>query len=434
MPAALAALDTLDVNMSNSRLIIGLKSLLVICLISTSASFAQEETSPAASDNNLLFKEIYLSEEGVSAIDTFGYEWYYDFQTDQFMQGNLADADNGNEFRREDADLPVEERCTERLRVNPFESKPITVDYDEYVDGDVVTLDRVIVKGWIQGDVKSLRERVIIKSTGQVDGSVEAPRITVEDGGEVLGEIIETTSIDFDDFAAFSPDGLIATTSIALFLALMAFLTSALMPTKLQNVVDCIGGKTLRSYFLGLLFIFLMPFVVVVVAITIVGIFVLPFIPLAYLFAIILGAVAIGNIVGGYVMEAITGKRSKLLFQSTIGVIIFMIPWIIASSLLGSSSAVSEGVGVFFLVISIIISTIPVCTGVGASLLTRFGFRNYQSWKDLKTRPFEAPAPPPLSGEFDAMPSAPSPPSSSDSGIDISITIRDDEDRNDRDS
>jgi hypothetical protein len=78
------------------------------------------------------------------------------------------------------------------------------------------------------------------------------------------------------------------------------------------------------------------------------------------------------------------------------------------------------------LVISIIISTIPVCTGVGAALLTRFGFRNYLSWKDFKTETFEAPAPPPLSGEFDAMPSSPQPPTPPDSGLGITITVRDD--------
>ncbi|HWR82650.1 MAG TPA: polymer-forming cytoskeletal protein [Candidatus Deferrimicrobium sp.] len=376
---------------------------VLICGLSVVAAGAQSTLSGAEGPpTDTVFIRILLNEEGVIAYDSAGQEWRYDFQQGTFVAGG-ADASRRSDRRGllTGDDMPVEERCTQEKKVKAFE-RSVWVGYDEYVDGDIVAYGRVTIKGWVKGDVKSIGKRVLVTESGRVDGDVEAPSVILKDGAEVLGEVkVVGTPLELDDFTrSFSPSGLIVVMSFAIAFLVFGFLTATLMPRQVRNMDGCLSHKTVRSVLLGFLLVLFLPAILVVVTITIVGIIVLPFLPLLYVVAIGLGVVAFGNILGRFFCQRYLGGEKNILLQSTIGILLLMSLWFAVALLLGSDADVSYGLGIFLLLVSILFTCLPILGGVGAALLTRFGFREYQRerhdrrWPGASEAP--APAPPPL--------------------------------------
>lgn len=373
-----------------------------LSFISGNAALAQEESSEYAPPDTV-FREITLTDEGVTAVDTSGYDWYYDFAQGIFRVGILGDAD---EEGPEDAGgsetdyVPVDQRPgMKEIKVKPFVNK-IVVDYDEFVDDEIISYGRVTIRGWVKGDVMSIDGRVLVAATGQVDGDIAAPEIIVKDGGIVLGKQIIAEGLDPGNIIpdASSSVGIILIIVFTGVFIFFGFLVVTLMPQQTKTLAACVSGSKLKAYFTGLFFILLMPFVLLLVTITIVGIVLLPVVVLAYLFAMILGVVVFGDQIGGLIARKFIGRERNLLFQSMVGVLCFMGLWFLTAALLGSSSTLAGGLGISMLVISICISSYPILTGVGAAVMTRFGFKSYTSWKDRQRRAGVgmAPAPPPI--------------------------------------
>ncbi len=374
--------------------------IIVICTATgisaqTATATATTESFPEKTLNtDTVFTEMYLTEDGVAAVDLNGDDWYFDFNLDMFVIGLLQRTSvSQNEINDTE---PIETRCIIEKRIKPSISKVVIIDVDEFVDHDIIVFGRVTVKGWVKGNITSYNNRVIVKSTGQVDGDINAPKIIVHDNGVVLGEINETT-IDIPYLPTDLPDnGFMVIMIIMSTLAVFLFLTIALLPKKLEVVSDCFSRYKLRSSLMGFLFFMLMPVVLALVAITIVGIVVLPLVPLVYLFAVILGVAAFSNLIGNYVFGRFLSAGDRMFMKTFLGFSLFAISWIIGISLM--TDATDSGIGIFFFVISIIFSLYPVFGGIGASILTRFGTRPYASWKDkISENPQNfRPAPPPM--------------------------------------
>jgi len=364
---------------------------LTFFIVTSASLFAQREhTIP----NDTLFSEIYLSEDGVAAVDTNSNDWYFDFEQDIFVTG-LLQRSSANQNEQIDIEA-VEVRCTTKKNVKSSITKSVIINDDEYVDRDIVVFGRVTVKGWVKGNITSYNDKVIVKPTGQVDGNINAPYITVYDGGVVLGDlnedILDISSIPTD----LSADGFMVIMIIMSTLCIFLFLIIALIPKKIEIVSDCFNRYKLRSTLLGFLFFLMMPVVIALVAITIIGIVVVPFIPLLYVFASVLGITAFSYTVGNVVFGRFIGYGNRLYMKSFLGFSLFAICWIIGISLLNDPQ--DSGIGIFFFVISILFSIVPVFGGIGAAVLTRFGFRSYSSWKDkvAENPQSHVPAPPPM--------------------------------------
>jgi len=371
------------------------------------AAYAQPDNSEFDyQPTDTIFDQILLTDEGVIAVDTAGYGWYYDFDKGAFVVGNLPMAEVDGRFQRREYlridEVPIEERCIEEKRVRPFERSSVRVEYDEYVDGDIIAYGRVTIKGWVKGNVKSIRKRVFVTESGRVDGDIEAPEIIVREGGIVLGESIETGSpLELKDITrSFSADGIIIVLSFTVFLLFCGFLAVSLIPKQMAIFGRCLSQHKVRSFFLGMLFIFLMPAVLTVVMVTIIGLIVVPFVPLIYLIAFALGIVSFGGTIGRQFSLRYLGGGKGMLLESTVGILLLMSFWFIVAVLLGSNDDVSQGFGIFFLVVSIVLTSFPVFAGVGAAILTRFGFKEYFGWKERQEQqgssPAPAPAPPPI--------------------------------------
>ena len=373
----------------------------VTALILAETGFPQDDSvSGAPYYPDLLgpaFTEMVLDADGVRAVDTMGQAWYYSFDEGRFILGV-------DTLARQTGPLPtdrgsIEERATQLLVLAPFEQRSVIVREDEYVEGDVLAWDRITVRGWVKGDVKSVRGKVLVTPTGRVDGDVEALQVTVREGGTVAGRIIETASpINVSELAeSFSADGLIVAICFTVFMALVTFLLLTLTPRHHRRVMDAITTHRAKSFLVGLLLVIGMPAVILAVVITVIGILLLPFLPLAYLAAFCLGMLAYGCLLGGRVAVKLPALVGRPMLQGQVGVFLLMAPWLVAALAMGKSNSVWYGFGVALLVISILITTFAVCSGVGAVVLTRFGFREYVGRAGrAQERAAPPPAPPPI--------------------------------------
>ena len=374
--------------------------LIIFLIISAVSGFAQS-TVPSTTPADTIFIELMLDDEGITAYDSLGRNWYYDFDNGYFVLGRNVEAENN--FVEQDPNyeeiIPVEERCTEQKFVKAW-TKSVTVGTDEYVEGNIIAYGRVTIKGWVKGDVTSINNRVLISAGGQVDGNVTAPEIIVKDGGVILGqENVSENPLDLINFReTFNFSGFIVIVIIMIVFYLVGLLMKLIMPRHVDNLSECMQEHKLRTTMLGFFLVIISPLIIGLVIITIVGIVISPFIPILYLLAMILGVVTLGQSVGGKLSQLLFKKSVGGIFETFVGMSLFWISWLAMGILMGSSNSVAFGFGVFFLVVSILISLYPVFAGVGAAFLTRFGVRSYTSWKERfgDKQLYHPPAPPPI--------------------------------------
>jgi hypothetical protein len=375
--------------------------IAVLALLVTATPVLAAPGTPGTS-RDTLFKQIKLTREGVVAVDTGGHRWAYNFETGSFVPDTQSpdaeDLDREGKSGAETAAGPVGERCINPKTVTPLQ-KLVTVGYDEYVDGDVVAYGRVVIKGWVKGDVKSLNGSVTVAGSGQVDGDVSASDIVVSKGGKILGKQIKINPINLSAellSQKFSSNGLWVVLGFVVFLLVAAFLIESLFPRQLGNLQDCLFSHRGKSIALGFGLLFILP---ILVAITIIGLVVLPLVPLAYVIAISMGMTAIGERIGRRLLSRTRLGASHRLINAVFGIVLFMVLWVTVAILLGSSDSVASGFGVFGLVLAILLSLFPVCGGIGAALMTRMGYREYRG-SIFRQREREAdapaPAPPPI--------------------------------------
>lgn len=369
--------------------------IVFLIIFSISASIYSQEN--ITDNSEIIFHEIFLDKDGVVAYDSSGNPWYYDFEEEAFILGERDIPSEGRykEPPRGD-EIPIEVRCTEKKKVKAF-VKSIIVGYDEFVDDDILARGRVTIKGWVKGDVTSLNGRILVTQDGKVDGDIEAPEIIVKDGGIVLGnQIISDNPIDIEGLGIeFSTYGIIIVISISVFFIMLNFIILSIFPRQQENINHCIDNNKMKALLFGFIIIPLLP---IFLCITIVGIVLIPFIPFIYILAIIAGLIYFGDTIGNTISLRIFKEKKSIYFQTFLGQIFLMALWILTALLLSADQQPAFGFGILFLVISIIITLYPICTGIGAVALTRFGTRKYTSWKDRKQTEFSSkmPAPPPI--------------------------------------
>jgi uncharacterized membrane protein len=391
-----------------TQTIIGLLGCLALILgLSRPLDAAREADTADIAPPNTVFEEIELSAEGVYAYDTSGNRWVYDFEVEAFVPGDLTSGEYDGGTPEQEVP-PVEERCTEERKIKPYQ-RTVLIGWDEYVNGDIVAGGRVTVRGWVKGAIQSYGGRVLVTNSGQVDGDIRAPEIDIKEGGRVLGETTITDPVleiprDVISYS-FSSGGLWVVFSFTVFLLLVGFAATTLMPRQLDRFNRCVADYPVRSFVMGLLATVLMVPIMVLLIVTLFGILIVVLVPIAYLLAFTLGVISFSHIVGSRVMARVSRTRKHESLNFAAGLALIMLLWFVVAILLGSADSISNDFGIFFLVIAILVTTFPVCTGAGAALLTRFGFREYTTSLDERLRGADArppaptpppPAPPPI--------------------------------------
>lgn len=338
-----------------------------------------------------VFETVRLSSTGVIAVDTFGNSWQYDFRSAVFIpyQPVIRDELPFSE--------PVADRCIEQLTPAAF-SREVLVGYIEFVERDIVALGSVIINGWVQGSVTSINGKVLVNHSGQVDGNIRAPEIEISSGGVVSGE--QTVTTPFQVPVSLLEGNLFwIVLAVGLLIFITGFLIVSLMPSQLQTLGDCIHRYKWRTFGLGIAsLVILFPVMLTVSIISIVGLVITPLIPLAYFFGVCMGIVYSGKQLGNFLLSRFGVRKPALASASFVGLSLLTITWVLSVWLSQAAGPMIQAIGTILLALIALYTALPLFTGLGASLLTRFGFRPYIGLHEeqLSAEKAPAPAPPPI--------------------------------------
>jgi Polymer-forming cytoskeletal len=377
----------------------------VVALCQKNPSIPSSPSAPNQRTNSdqvdSFFTTIHLGPGGVTAVGENGASYKYDFDADSFTvaeesAGDQLDRNNEGGVRRDIE--PVETRCIDRVDVPPF-AENVVIGETEYVEGDIIATGRVTIKGWVKGNVQSLNRRVLVTESGRVDGDVEAPEITIKGDGVVLGnQIVGDAEGDAGlENAGASEEGLWVIFGFTLFFLTLGFVLISIIPVRIERFERCVTRYRWRSFLLGVVLTFLLPFLVAIAGITIIGIPIAVALPIVFVFAGAVGVIIAGLRVSQYLTHRYAPFVKQKLAHLLIGVPAVMLIWLVVAILLGTPDDVSQGFGTALLVFSIVASSFAVALGVGAAFLTRLGSRDYVTLRDkvFGEQSAPAPAPPP---------------------------------------
>jgi uncharacterized membrane protein YbaN (DUF454 family) len=247
----------------------------------------------------------------------------------------------------------------------------------------------LVVIGTVLGDAIAVDGDVVIQKGGHVAGDALAIRGRVrQEGGLVDGEIRSLSSLVTEDRPSAKLSGA-ARTKRAVYLV-GSVLTVAMLiglgvllfaGDNLAGVVETLERSFARSFLVGIAGELALAPVLIVglvgLAITIIGILLIPFAAVAYVLAaaglFTLGFLAIARVTGNSLSRPSTDQRSerqRSLRALTMGVLIYFAIWLVAAGFSWSSVA-----GPLLRVVAAIITWVAVTAGAGAVILSRGGTR-----------------------------------------------------------
>lgn len=233
-----------------------------------------------------------------------------------------------------------------------------TVVIQGEVKGNVVTFNGdVVINGMVDGNVTLYGGDVTWQNGARVDGDIHVC------GGSWMGTASRLHGSVFDctrdaGQLIFGDGGTsFRFWSTLTWVALGLFLTS-LLPEHVMIVRTTVKSKTRRSLILGLLTVLLAPAVLSVTVALIISIPVAILVAVGLIAAWALGTVAIGWIVGDYIVRTVAPKYNKRPLQVAVGLTVLAL----AGSLPFIGWFISLGAGLL---------------GLGAVFLSRFGTRLY---------------------------------------------------------
>lgn len=387
------------------------------------------------------FVEIHLSPEGVFGVDSSGTEWDFDFSSEQFVTGGRttgtsrifrpedleefeASTEEFNRVLEEYENAGLDRDSLERLipklvKYRGLQIGRVTINEGEIVEGSISAYGIVLVKGVVNGDVTSYK-RIVVTSTGVINGDARAPEIIRERGGVIHGTIIETDVPELPDIQFFertSYTSLTVFSIILISLLLCMMLALAVAPKQINNVQECIRTGFVRSFLIGLALWFGLGPLIVLLSLTVIGIPVAVFVlPIALVLGLLVGIIAFSQFMGDNLKNRVRWVGSSQFRKSLVGFVAIYMPWMLMAIFAIYNGGFSSFLYTLMLVASIMLWSFVVCTGLGAVILTRFGFRNCRKERPGKYRvsvevgkvtPPPPPSPPP---DISSNPAPPSPP------------------------
>ena len=247
----------------------------------------------------------------------------------------------------------------------------------------------LVVNGTIVGDAIAVDGDIIVQKGGRITGDALAIRGRVRQaGGLVDGEIRSLSSLVTEDRAATQLTGAERTKravyivgsvlAVAMLIGLGVLLFAG---DNLAGVVETLERNFGRSFLVGIAGeLALAPVLIIVLvglAITILGILLIPFAAVAYVLAaaglFTLGFLAIARVTGNSLTRASAARgseRQNSLRALTMGVLVYFAIWLVAAGFSWSATA-----GPILRVVAAIITWVAVTAGAGAVILSRGGTR-----------------------------------------------------------
>jgi hypothetical protein len=285
-------------------------------------------------------------------------------------------AANGDETR-------ANNDCTNE-RHSPSFGGTVVVDYNEVECGNLTTFGgTVAINGEVQGNVVAFNSDIVI--AGTVDGNIElyGGNVILQSGSHIRGDIhlygghftqgpgtrLGGSVID----RTRSLDGLINANGsfrFSIWSLLLWIVTGIVLarffPEHMMLVRTTVVQKTRRSLVIGLLSITLAPPVLLVLVALVLSIPLAIIVGLVLVVAWVLGTVAVGWLIGEYVVHRVAPQHNTRLVQIVVGLTVL----VLAGSLPYVGWLISIGTGLL---------------GLGAVFLSRFGTRLYSQPKQPLT-------------------------------------------------
>ncbi|UCC81174.1 MAG: hypothetical protein JSW64_07405 [Candidatus Zixiibacteriota bacterium] len=270
----------------------------------------------------------------------------------------------------------LEEMKTSRNDIVHFR-RPITIEEDEVIEGDVVSaFGDIIVHGTVEGTVIAFSGDIYVSSTGTIENGALAfsGKVKREPGSRVgavtWGSRYGQTELREYNRSVYRTMGWIFFIIYVIWLVLSATCAS-LLKSNVKTVGQYIEeGGILKSFFVGYLAYFLAFLIFIGLCITILGLpLALLGVPLALLAASILSSTTLSNLIGVRILNAekYTFKTFLYgnLFLGLIPGLFFLVQLITGNLTIMIFSWIMIGLFLFII--------LPV--GQGAVLSTRFGTR-----------------------------------------------------------
>ncbi|HUF90615.1 MAG TPA: polymer-forming cytoskeletal protein [Gemmatimonadota bacterium] len=283
----------------------------------------------------------------------------------------------------------------------------IHIDSDELVDGDVVAVfGAVRIDGTVTGDVVAVGGSVRLGPDALIEGDVTAVGGTIDrtQGARVMGSIDEV-AWGGPDIRVRGPQfhapflegigGLVGTVVGIILLGAFASLAYLLARRPVERMAYRVATSPWKSALVGLvaqiLFFPALVLLVILLAVSIIGIpllLVIPFALVALVLGVLVGFTAVARQLGGAAEQRFGWQHDSPFIAVLIGVGIIMLLSFFASAL-GVAGGPLKVFAVILGILGFVVQYAAWTVGFGALLLTRFGTR--YGWGDAGT---ETPTPP----------------------------------------
>jgi len=216
----------------------------------------------------------------------------------------------------------------------------ILVEEGQTVDNVAVIGGQITVSGLVENNVLAIAGSVVLTSKAVVRGKVIVLGGIVArgSGSTVFGDITEVNAATLSEAFQSAMRGelegwslILNVISICFFaiILMIALIMTLLVPRRLTMVTDAIGANRLKAFFLGILATLIAP-LFMLLAISIIGIFLIPLAFTALLLAVIIGFIASGAILGNWIISrSFRGHRKSLVKETLVGLcLLWLLGWI----------------------------------------------------------------------------------------------------------
>ncbi len=231
--------------------------------------------------------------------------------------------------------LPVEAKNIFKL------GHDVTITEGQEVDNIVAVGGQITVNGLVEQNVLAVGGSVVLTNKAVVRGKVIVVGgvIARGSGSLVYGDITEINSSTLSSSIASALRGesegwslILNIISLCFFaiILIVALIMTLLIPRSLAVIANAIQTNKLKSFLMGFLVtLMIVPFFMLL-AISIIGIFLIPLAFTALLLAAIIGFIAFGSLLGNFILTRIFhGYKKSLIKETVVGLILlWLLGWI----------------------------------------------------------------------------------------------------------
>ncbi|MDD4356535.1 MAG: hypothetical protein PHN98_04715 [Smithellaceae bacterium] len=219
--------------------------------------------------------------------------------------------------------------------------RDVTVKQGEKVENVVVVGGQATINGLVEQNVIAVGGSVVLTNYAVVRGNVIVVGgiVAKGSGSLVFGDITEVNSTTLADSINSAMRGELEGWSLILnvislcffaIILIIALIMALLMPQSLDAVVSAIRTYTLKSFFWGFLAtLMIMPFFMLL-AVSVIGILLIPLAFTALLLAVIIGFIAFGSLLGNMIITKIfPGHQKSIVKETLVGLcLLWLLGWI----------------------------------------------------------------------------------------------------------